>query len=176
MRRPPLPGTAPDHFVIAIERAVEKYDVGAGEALRHRRRDGRRAWDVGQPRAGRGNLGADIGGGFSRGLGIVALEVERQLAGHGEQLCLQSAGELERRAWNHCPSRHHSGCQHTPNTALSASIASVPAVAQIVNGSRSRRLSSPAIWSTSPPVRTTALIGLPRVPVRGCSWMVRRSW
>ena len=27
-------------------------------------------------------------------------------------MCLQSAGELERRAWNHCPSRHHSGCQH----------------------------------------------------------------
>ena len=38
-----------------------------------------------------------------------------------------------------------------------------------VNGERSRRLSRPAVWSISAPVSTTASIGLPRLPPRGCS-------
>ena len=41
--------------------------------------------------------------------------------------------------------------------------------------SRSRRLKRPAIWSISAPVRITALIGLPRVPTRGCNTFDCRS-
>ena len=38
-----------------------------------------------------------------------------------------------------------------------------------MNGWRSRRVSRPAIWSTSAPVSTTASIGLSRSRPRGCS-------
>ena len=57
----------------------------------------------------------------------------------------------------------------TPNIGLSATAASVAAVAISVNGDRSRRLNSPAVWSISPPVSTTASIGLSAQALRGCS-------
>src|SRR5262249_1508671 len=61
------------------------------------------------------------------------------------------------------------------NMLVSARVGGVGGVAQSMNGSRSRRLSSPATWSISAPVSRTALIGVPRVAARGCSAFVRRS-
>ena len=55
------------------------------------------------------------------------------------------------------------------NMAFPASAAWVAAVAYRLKDSRSRRLSRPAAWSISAPVRMTALMGLPRVPEAGCS-------
>ena len=151
--------------------SVPSNNTTSARAMRshHRGGDRGRARNEGEARAAGRNLDADIGGGLARGLGVLAFEIERHLARHGEQLGLQAARQARAARREPTARRVTRSGASTSNIGLSASAASVAAVAQRAKGSRSRRLSRPATWSISAPVSTTALIGLPRVPLRGCS-------
>ena len=88
---------------------------------------------------------ADIGAGFGIERGIVVFEIKRDLAGNGEQLRLDAAGQRERRperdGWCASPGRAAS----TRKIGLASSAASVSAVACTENSWRSRKVKSPAV-------------------------------
>ena len=90
-----LSRSAAQHLVVGEQRAVEQHGVGAREALAHGGRHRRGARHEDEPRALALQLDADIGGALGAGLGIVAFEIERQLAGHHEQARLDVSRQHE---------------------------------------------------------------------------------
>ena len=74
----------------------------------------------------------------------------------------ESEGLARRTACRAYVGRERAEASRAPRTAWSA-------VAWSAKGWRSRRFNRPAIWSISPPVSTTAAIGLPRFSPRACS-------
>ena len=168
-------GVGRDHLVVAKQRAVEEDDVGPLHAFAHGGRNRGRARNIDQPRPACVHLHPDGAGAFAHGLGIFAFQIKRHLAGNGEQLGLKAAGKrtglAEARSSG---ARRRRGRAHRTRCWL-PSTANVSADAYSVKAWRSRKLSRPATWSISPPVRSTALIGLPRVSPRGCKGGERRS-
>ena len=94
------------------KRAVEKNHVGAGEAPRHRRRHRRGAGDIGDARIPGRDLDPDIRRGLGRGLGALALEIERNLSRRGKELRIEAAGKRQRGAGNDRLPLHQVGRQH----------------------------------------------------------------
>ena len=84
-------GAGQDHLIIDEECGVEQYNVRAVEPRAQGAVHAGGARDVEQPAVAAGELDADIGLGFRGERGIVALEIERHLAGDGEQLDIKAA-------------------------------------------------------------------------------------
>ena len=91
-------GAGRDHFVVGEQRAVEQHDVGAVEPLAQRRRHRGGARNIEQPARRRRRSRRRHWRRSRRRARIVVLEIERHLAGHGEQLGLKAAGQRKRLA------------------------------------------------------------------------------
>ena len=103
-------GSGRDHLVVAKERAVEENDVGAGNPFRHAPGVTAAAPGMKLMRALPADSSTpDIRAGLDRGLRILPFEIERHLAGHGEEFGLQAARERHRSAGNNRLTLHHVG-------------------------------------------------------------------
>ena len=105
-------GAGRDHFVVDEQRAVEQHDVGAGEPRAQGCRHAGGARHVNQPPRPADQFDADIGAGFGGERGIVAFEIERHLAGNGEQLGIEAARQGKALVPRHGLARHQIGGQH----------------------------------------------------------------
>ena len=106
-------GAGRDHLVVGEQRAVEQNNVGAGEVARaapagRRPRPARKT----SARAAGRELHADIAPVSAASSGRLAFEIERDLAGHREQLGFKAAGERESASPEHDGApRDDIGCQ-----------------------------------------------------------------
>ena len=119
MRRPVLV-PVPVAIISSSRNSVPSKKTTSARAIRshHRRSDGCSAGNIGEAGAAGRNLDADIGGGLARGVGVVALEIERHLARHREQPRLQSARQAPASRPGTTARRVTTSGASTPNMAI----------------------------------------------------------